>query len=134
LARQLGLLFITKSAQEEEKSAKPVAASAEPPAETADAEKPAEAADAEKLSDAADAEKPAEAADAEKPSEAAEAEKPVEAAEAEKSAETEETPTYYCTHCRVYVKSASELTSHLEASHQTFLENLFKLFPQVQCS
>jgi hypothetical protein len=93
----LGLLFITKSAQEHEKS------SAEKPA-AADAEKPADA-------DAC-AEKTAEDAADSKPSE-------------------EAAPTYYCTHCGVDVHSASELTSHLEARHQTFLENLFKLFPQA---
>ena len=48
------------------------------------------------------------------------------------AADAEDSPTYYCTHCRVYVTSASELNSHLEAKHQPFVENIFKLFPQVR--
>ena len=49
-----------------------------------------------------------------------------------KDPSADENPTYFCTHCKVTVASAAELKTHLEAQHQTFLQNLFKLFPQVE--
>jgi len=49
----------------------------------------------------------------------------------EGAAEEEDNPSLYCTHCSLYVSTATELLSHLEAKHPPFLQNIFKLFPQA---